>query len=162
MHLSHKYSIILMIPLATHRKSSLSRATRTRARVGNGSSSRNQLSLLFQRGVRACNRRNAPDINPQNVINDWVLILTQLSENNTRSTSTKCKCKWLTLARAPGLLNPIRHRRLLNLARSDKEQSSATSFNTCGELVARSGHSRQWLRVSGLLLTRTVMRWSPN
>lgn len=113
-------------------------------------------------GFRACNRRNTRDINPHIVINDWVFNLTQLSENNTRSTSTKCKCKWLTLARAPGLLNPMRHRRPLNLARSDKEQSSATSFNTCGELVARSGHSRQWLRVSGLLLTRTVMRWSPN
>lgn len=81
------------------------------------------------------------------------------SVNNALSTSTRCKCRWLTLARAPGLLKPIRNRLACSLASSDNENSRATSLSTWGEFPSTSGQIRQWLRVSGLLLTRKLIRW---
>lgn len=81
------------------------------------------------------------------------------SVNNAQSTSTRCKCRWLTLARAPGLLKPIRNRLACSLASSDNENSRATSLSTWGEFRCTSGQIRQWLRVSGLLLTRKLIRW---
>lgn len=110
---------------------------------------------------RKCNQRSLCRRN----INDKFIRfnqsgLTMFSVNRTLSTSTRCKCRWLTLARAPGLLKPMRKRRLFNLASSDKDKSKAVASSTCGVLVARSGTSRQWLGVSGLLLTRKLIRWS--
>lgn len=82
--------------------------------------------------------------------------LTIFSGNSSTPKSIRCKCRLLTLAKAPGELYPIRSLRFCNLANNAIGNSSATELRTCGSWALRSGQMRQWFLVSGLLLT---MKW---
>lgn len=72
------------------------------------------------------------------------------------SICNKCICKWLTDAKAPGLLNPMRKLTSLNALSKSMQIVIDSCVRICGRFFSISGQMSVWNLVNGLALMTIV------